>query len=188
METKQKSAPLLNTAARGAIVRAFSDAFDSAENTGSVLTQVCNVAHKYIGDGTLTDDDTSAIVRGIVEHRRWPKDQVPARSSEVRTILAAHATLPRAIAAFRERVRVCNWHQAVKLAREIRNAKGNITKAVTAAVSASKRGSQSKGSTPQGRTAAALKAWFKVAKGERRDTILKVAAMLGLKLGVKLEA
>lgn len=188
MDKSIKTAALLNTSARGAIVRAFAEAFESAENTGSVVTQVCNVARKHIGEGVMTDGDTSAIVSGVVAARGWKGDAVKSRSSEVRTILGAHRELPAAIDGFRSRMHVCNWHQAVKLARELRAAKGNVSKAVQNAIKSAKSAGQSKGSTPQGRTAAALKAWFKAAKSDKRDAILKAANLLGLKLGIKVEA
>jgi hypothetical protein len=42
--------------------------------------------------------------------------------------------------------------------------------------------------TPEGRAAGALKAWFKVARGAKKQAILEAASTLGLKLGVKLDA
>lgn len=182
-----KAAAILNTSARGAIVRAFTDAFDNAENTGSMVTHVCNVAAKFI-NGPLIDDDYAAVVNGVAQARGWKGPSLKARASEVRTILSTHEQLPSAIDQFKARMGVCNWHQAVRLGREIRKADGNVSKAVNSAVKSAKSGGQSKGSTPQGRTAAALKAWFKSAKSDKRDLILKAAQMLGLKLGLKVEA
>lgn len=190
-KTKGKEAkvePVLNASARSAIVRAFSDALDSAENTGSVVTMVCNVAAKHLGGKALTSADVEEIARGVASARGWKGPSALARTSEVRQVLNAHEQLPGAITAFRERMGYCNYHQAVRLAREIRKAGGSATKAVKNAIQSIKAGGQSKGSTPQGRTAAALKAWYKAAKSDKRELILRAAQLLGLKLGVKLDA
>lgn len=168
----------LSSTARSAIVSTYITALNTAENTGALVTQVCDVANKYTKGEALNDDDMTAIVGGIARERGWKGPALKSRASEVRVVLKAAHTLPEAIKGFHHKAGKCDWHTSMKLARCIN--RGEKVKDAIAHTYANK--SQSKGSTPQGRTAAALKAWFKEAKGEKRTAIVKAAELLNLKI------
>lgn len=168
----------LSATARSAIVSTYITALNTAENTGALVTQVCDVANKYTKGEVLSDEDTTAIVGGIARERGWKGPALKSRSSEVRVVLKAAHTLPEAIQGFHKRAGKCDWHTSMKLARCI-NRGAKVKDAITQTL-ASK--GQSKGSTPQGRCAAALKAWFKEAKGDKKVAITKAAELLNLKI------
>lgn len=182
-----KTAIGLSNTARTAIVASYVEALSNAENTGALVTQVCDVANRYTKGESISDEDMTAIVGGIAKERGWKGPALKSRASEVRVVLRASATLPEAIKGFRNRADKCDWHTSMKLARCI-NKGESVQKAINMVHNAQKSGGQSKGATPQGRTAGALKAWWKLAKGEKKTAILRAAEILGLKLGVKLDA
>lgn len=177
-----KQAMTLSATARSAIVAAYVEALSTNESTGSLVTQVCDVARKYTKGEDLSDADRSAIVMDIAKARGWKGKSIKARSSEVNVVLKAHAELPEAIDAYRAKAKRCQWHDSMKLARRL-NAGDSIAQAVKAAFVS---GGKPKG-TPSGRVAGALKAWHK-AEPRKRDAILQAAALLGLKLGIKVDA
>lgn len=173
----------LSTTARSAIVSSFVDALSANESTGSLVTQVCDVARKYTKGEDISDEDRSAIVSDIAKARGWKGASAKSRTSECNVVLKAHATLPEAIDAYRAKAKRVQWHDSMKLARRL-NAGDSVTQAVKAAFAT---GTQSKKSTPSGRVAGALKAWFKD-EPRKQKAILEAAALLGIKLGVKLDA
>lgn len=172
----------LSTTARSAIVSSFVDALSANESTGSLVTQVCDVARKYLKGAEIAEEDRSAIVSDIAKARGWKGKSAKSRCSEANVVLRAYADLPEAIDAFRTKAKRCQWHDSMKLARRI-NAGDTIAQAVKAAFTTQ---GAPKG-TPSGRAAGALKAWFK-AEPRKQKAILEAAALLGLKLGVKLDA
>lgn len=176
----------LSTTARSAIVSSYLEALSSAENTGALVTQVCDVANKYTRGEAISDEDMTSIVGGIAKERGWKGPALKSRASEVRVVLRASNTLPEAIKAFRNRADKCDWHTSMKLARCINKGTG-VQKAVSQVFAAAKSGGQSAKSNPAGRAAGALKAWWKAAKGEKKAAILRAAEILGLKLNVKVE-
>lgn len=172
----------LTSTARSAIVSSFVEALSANESTGSLVTQVCDVARKYTKGEDFSDEDRSAIVADIAKARGWKGPSMKSRCSEVNVVLKAHASLPEAIESFRTKAKRCQWHDSMKMARRL-NAGDSITQAVKAAFTKQ----ESSTSTPSGRAAGALKAWFK-AEPRKQKAILEAAALLGLKLGVKLDA
>lgn len=177
-----KSKPVLSITARSAIVSAYVDALDSVENTGSLVTQVCDKAQQYMKGEPFADDDRKAIVLDISKARGWKGASVKSRQSEVNVILKAYAKLPDAIAALSSKAKKCQWHDSMKLARRI-NQGDSVQKAVAFALKAP----TSQHVSPQGRVAGALKSWHKVATGAKREAILKAADLLGLKLGIAIK-
>lgn len=172
----------LSSTARSAIVSTYITALNTAENTGALVTQVCDVANKYTKGESLSDDDMTAIVGGIARERGWKGPALKSRASEVRVVLKAAKQLPEAIEGFRKRADKCDWHTSMKLARCIN--RGEKVKDAIAHTFASKAAGQSKGSTPAGRVAAGLKAWYKDAKGDKKAAIVKCVELLGLKLNL----
>lgn len=172
----------LSSTARSAIVSSFVEALSANESTGSLVTQVCDVARKYTKGEDFSDEDRSAIVADISKARGWKGASAKSRCSEVNVVLKAHASLPEAIESYRTKAKRCQWHDSMKLARRL-NAGDTIGQAVKAAFTKSESGTVS----PSGRAAGALKAWFK-AEPRKQKAIMEAAALLGLKLGVKLDA
>lgn len=181
-----KSSSLLSLSARNAIASAFCSALDTQENTGSLVTQVCNVANKYLSGSEIAKEDSDHICNTISKQRGWKGAAIKTRCSEVRTVLRASVELPKAIHAYSEKAKKCDWHTGIKLARLL-NKGESVTRAVSQAFN-TQSASDAARVSPQGRCAGALKAWFKIAKGDKRDQILKAAAILNIKLGVKLDA
>lgn len=168
----------LSSTARSAIVSTYITALSNVENTGALVTQVCDVANKYTKGEALGEEDMTAIVGGIARERGWKGPSLKSRTSEVRIVLKAAHTLPEAIKGFHKRAGKCDWHTSMKLARCLN--RGEKVKDAISHTFANK--SQSKGSTPQGRVAAGLKAWYAVAKGDKKKAIFEACQLLGLVL------
>jgi hypothetical protein len=164
-------------------VSSFVDALSANESTGSLVTQVCDVARKYLKGEAMADEDRTSIIADISKARGWKGPSAKSRTSECNIVLKAYADLPEAIDALRTKAKRCQWHDSMKLARRI-NAGDSISKAVAFAL---KAGSSGERVSPSGRTAGALKAWFK-AEPRKQKAILEACALLGIKLGVKLDA
>src|ERR1044072_8113355 len=98
----------LSNTARTAIVASYVEALSNAENTGALVTQVCDVANRYTKGEVISDEDMTAIVGGIARERGWKGPALKSRASEVRVVLRASNTLPEAIKAFRNRADKCD--------------------------------------------------------------------------------
>lgn len=172
---KAKTQTLLSSTAISAIAASFVDALSTNESTGSLVTQVCDTARKYLRGEPITDDNRADIVTKIASARGWKKNVLKQRSSEVNVVLKAYDQLPEAIKllATRNNGRA-QWHDSMKLARRI-NAGDTVQKAVAFAL----KPGRSSQSTPSGRVAGALKAWWNDAPRKRAE-IIKAAQLLGL--------
>jgi hypothetical protein len=178
-----KASSILSTAARTAIASAYVAALNTAETNGSLVTHVCNVANKYTKGAALPDEDINAVVVDIAKAKGWKGASAKTRSSEVRTVLKAAHVLPDAIETATATHKRCDWHTSIRIARFI-NKGQTLPKSIKAAFEKS----EGHKGTPEGRAAGALKAWFKLARGAKKQAILEAASILGLKLGVKLDA
>ncbi len=169
---------------RDAVVVAFIDAYSTAENTGSKIAQVCALAHTAYRGSEVPKEDADYIADSIAKQREWDGDTAKVRKSEVRRVLSVYSVLGEGIAAVREKVGSCDWRAALRLSTLLKKHDSKLKPALAAFYT------QNEGhkSSPQGRAAGALKAWYKVAKGDKRSLILKAAEMLNLKLGIKVEA
>lgn len=167
----------LSSTARSAIVSSFVDALSTNESTGSLVTQVCDVARKYLKGDPMTDDDRADICADIASARGWKPKVLKQRKSEVNTVLKAYSDLPEAIKLLSTKNNGrAQWHDSMKLARRI-NAGDSIAKAVAFAM---RKGSGAQ-SNPMGRLAGAMKAaWDAVPR--KRAEIIKAANLLGLTL------
>ena len=89
----------LSATARSAIVSTYITALNTAENTGALVTQVCDVANKYTKGEALNDEDMTAIVGGIARERGWKGPALKSRTSVAKRSVAnstpetAHASL-----------------------------------------------------------------------------------------------
>jgi hypothetical protein len=124
----------LDTATRSGLVRAFSDAYEGAGNNGTFVTQLCNSANALLKKRIVGDDDLEIIVSEVARKRGWKEASIRARKSEARAVLRVRETLPAAVASFRNRVKNCDWHQAMLLARFTAKFEGNVNRAVNEAV------------------------------------------------------
>ncbi len=182
MKSTANPTGMLTTAARSAIVSCYVSALSTTENTGGLLTQVCEVVAKHSKGKPLSDGDSKAIVTDIASAKGWKGASAASRMSEVRIILKAADKLPDAIDAYRAKAKQCTWHDGMKMARGL--AKG---RSITQCVKAAFEKKDGNTGTPEGRTAGALKAWWK-ASPRKREAILAAASTLGLKLGIKMDA
>lgn len=169
----------LNSSARNAIVAAFSQAMDGVENSGNLITQVCEVANKQTKGEAVSKDDADAIIESIADKRGWKDKTLTARSSEIRVVLKASPSLPETIKLMQSRAKRCDWHVAMKLARRIN--KGESCKDAVMGLLQDAEGA-SKKINPAGKAAGALSFWYKHAKGDKRAAIVKAAGILGLEL------
>lgn len=158
----------LSTTARSAIVSSYVKALDAHETSGSLVTQVCDTAMRYMKGEEISEDDRKAIVSDIARAKGWKGASAKSRMSECNVILRAYAKLNDAAEAFRAKTKRVQWHDVMKLARRL-NAGDTVQKAVAFAM---RKGSGST-STPKGRVAAALKAWYK-----SEDVTAKEKAMI----------
>jgi hypothetical protein len=158
----------LSTAARSAIVSSYVKALDAHETSGSLVTQVCETANRYMKGEEIPEEDRKAIIADIARAKGWKGASAKSRMSECNVILKAYAKLGEAIEMYRAKTKRVQWHDSMKLARRI-NAGDSVQKAVSFAM---RKGSGST-VTPKGRVAAALKAWYK-----SEDVTAKEKAMI----------
>lgn len=172
------------TTGRDAVVLAFVDAYVTSENTGSKLADVCNIAKQTYAGKPVPEDDAEYIVDRLADARKWSEASAKVRKSEARKVLGVYTVLPEGIEQVRKDRGSCNWRDALKLATCIAKHDGKLRPALAAFNAKQESG----GSTPQGRVASALKGWYKDARGDKRAKILEAAALLNIKLGIKLDA
>lgn len=175
---------MAKTSGRDAVVVAFIDAYATAENTGSKIAQVCALAHKSYSGNEVPKEDADYIADSIAKQREWKGDTAKVRKSEVRRVLSVYDVLGEGITSVRDKIGSCDWRAALRLATLLKKHDSKLKPALAAFHAQS----QERTVSPSGRAAGALKAWYKLAKGDKRAAILKAAEMLGLKLGIKVEA
>lgn len=169
---------------RDAVVMAFVDAYATAENTGSKIAQVCAIAQTTYKGGEVAKDDADYIADSLAKQRDWEGDTAKVRKSEVRRVLSVYPVLGEGITSVREKTGSCDWRAALRLATLLKKHDSKLKPALAAFHAAA----ETRKTSAPGRAAGALKAWYKAAKGDKRAAILKAAELLGLKLGIKVEA
>lgn len=174
----------MNKSGRDAIAAAFINAYEAAENSGSKIADVCKLAQQTYKGNEVPKDDAEHIANVIADARGWEGTTAKVRKSEARKVLGVYAVLPEAIAHVKRKVGACNWRDALKLSTCLAKHEGKLKPALAAFEA---QGGNAK-ATPQGRVAGALKGWYKVAKSDKREAILKAAQLLNIKLGVQLDA
>lgn len=184
MSSKVKEAIALAVGARNKISSAIVSALSAYENTGLQLTGVCETLQSSLHGQAIGDEDSKSIIGAVARAKGWKGASLKVRSSEVGAILRAYATLPEAVESYKNCNGHCDMPSALRMARFLN--RGDSVKQAVKKARASK--AQSKGSSPAGRTAAGLKAWYKVANATKKTAILKAAEILGIKLGVKVSA
>jgi len=144
MKTEKTDKLVLAVGDRRRVAMAFCSALDAQSNTGSIVTQVCDVARSIMRGKPFPEADMAAIVEDISAKRGWQGPTAKVRASEVRTVLSTYAKLPEAIK-IAQQDGTCNWHFAMKLARIIKKGKTGAAAVKEAARSAKPRKFRLKG-------------------------------------------
>jgi hypothetical protein len=185
MSKSSKIVAELNTQAVSKIVRSVGEAISNIGQSANIVTQVCETA-RSVADGVALSTDDIDKITGDVAKLSHVREMKPRTRDNVvsrwRTVLATYASLPAAEKALRDRMGRASWHDAMALASKLR--KGATVKDAVASVASIMDGKKSEASKADNakRTASALKAWLKNAKGDKRAAILKAGDLLGLKL------
>lgn len=158
------------------IARALIAAYATVETSGSLIGDVCKAANAQYKGEEIPKADREEILEALADSRDWEGDARKVRKSEAGAILKAYPALPEMVKHVREKRGTCSWNDSLKLARCYSRAKGNLRDALAMF----SKGGESKPVSVQGRAAGALKAWFKVARGEKKAAILKAASLLNL--------
>lgn len=174
MKTEKTAKPVLAVGDRRRVAMAFCSALDAQSNTGSIVTQVCDVARSIMRGKPFPEADMAAIVEDITAKRGWQGPTAKVRASEVRTVLYTYAKLPEAIK-IAQQDGTCNWHFAMKLARIIRKGKTGA-----AAVKEARKAREAKEIPIEGRIASLLRKLYRE-KRAKRDAAAKAWDALGLK-------
>lgn len=121
------------TAGRDRVARVFAKAYDAVETAGNVVTQVCNAALAVFKGQPIPKADMDYIISEIARERKWSDASARTRGSEIRSILSVYNRLDDAIAMFKKKADGFTWHNAVWLARHLKN-EPNTKKAVANAL------------------------------------------------------
>src|SRR5690606_32033765 len=100
----------LSTTARSAIVSSYVKALNAHEPSGSLVTQVCETAMRYMKGEEIPEDDRKAIVADIARAKGWKGKSAKSRISECNVILKAYAKLGEALEAFSAKAKRVQWH------------------------------------------------------------------------------
>jgi hypothetical protein len=174
MKTEKTDKLVLAVGDRRRVAMAFCSALDAQSNTGSIVTQVCDVARSIMRGKPFPDADMAAIVADITAKRGWEGPTAKVRASEVRTVLSTYAKLPEAIK-IAQQDGPCNWHFAMKLARIIKKGKTGA-----AAVKEARKVSEPKVVPVEARIASLLRKLYRKNRA-KRDAAAKAWDALGLK-------
>jgi hypothetical protein len=184
MSKASKSVSTLNAQAVSKVVRSVGDAISSIGQSANIVTQVCAVV-RSVSDSALAKEDIDTIIGDVakLEHVRKMNPKTRDNTlSKWRTVAMTADQLPAAEKALRERMGRASWHDAMALASMLR--KGASVKEAVSKIADRMNGKHAEATKADHakRTAAALKAWFKGSKGEKRAACLKAAELLGLEI------
>ena len=156
------------------VVTALAEGIATAKNSAGALIAFCTAAAKAGLPKTMPEPDVVAIVDALSLKLGWngtPREKVS--KSEARSLVRQHALLPEAITAMRAKTGSCGYHDAVKVARAIKE-HGNIGDAILALTT---RKEVAK-ADPQIAVARALKTWYGAVrdsnKSSKRSNLLKI--------------
>jgi hypothetical protein len=168
----------MSNSAIKSVSAAFVTALQTIDSTGSAVTNVCNAARAAFKGESINDADMKGIVTQIADARGWKGVTRKVRESECRVILETYTTLPEAHKKLAPDT--YTYHDALKLARCVRKADGNIGKAVAAF---KKKPSSTKAApVPKDRAAKWLGKMYDKANAAKREKILQACELLGITL------
>ena len=155
-DTKQKEVSTLAPKVVTLVVTALAESITQAKNSAGALVAFCTAAAKAGLKTTVAEPDVVAIVDALSLKLGWngtAREKVS--KSEARSIVRQHALLPEAITAVRTATGSCGYHDAVKVARLIKE-HGNVGDAV-AAMTAKKEATKT---DPKVAASRGLKVWY----------------------------
>ena len=157
-ESKQVETSTLSASVVTKVVTALAASITAATNSAVSLLEFCKTAGKAGLGKTVAEPDVLRIVDELAATIGWnsidPKI-AKVRKSEARSLLRQHAYLPEAITAVRSATGSCGYHDAVKIARLIKE-HGNVGDAVLALTTKKEAAKVD----PAVRVANALKTWY----------------------------
>jgi hypothetical protein len=156
------------------IVTALAESITAAKNSADSIKTFCTAAAKAGFPKTPTEPDVVAVADELSKKLGWngtPREKVS--KSEARSIIRQHALLPEAITAVRSATGSCGYHDAVKIARLIKE-HGNVGDAVIA-MTTKKEAAKT---DPQVAAARGLKTWYNAvrdgSKGAKRTKLMSL--------------
>jgi pyridoxal/pyridoxine/pyridoxamine kinase len=122
-------AGVLGTDAQSAIIASLVNALATRDKSANLITDVCSVVYGYTKGAELSESDRETIKSACVTEKTYPnKDTLKSRRTDVEAILKAHARLPEAIKAYQAANNGRgDWHDGLRIARLLNNAKKNLT-------------------------------------------------------------
>src|SRR5271165_3860625 len=112
------------------LVTAFAESFNAARNSGTALAGFCAAALAAKLPVKPVAADVDAIVDGVAKRLAWSGTaREKASKSEARVLIAQHALLPEGLTAYKAATGVCGYHEAVRVARAIRDT-GDVPTAI----------------------------------------------------------
>lgn len=184
-DTKTPAVVTLKADTVTSLVTSFAKAFNAARNSGSALADFCAAALAAKLAVEPAAADVEAIVDGIAVKLAWAGTPRERQSkSEARALVSQHALLPEGITAFRAATGVCGYHEAVRVARALRE-----HKTVDAAVGSLTAERAAKKADHDASLTRALQSYFRAMQnGKRKDRAVRMGAViefakaLGLKI------
>jgi hypothetical protein len=156
------------------IVTALAASITAAKNSAVSLLEFCKAAGKAGLPVTVLEPDVVRIVDELAAKIGWngtPREKVS--KSEARSLVRQHALLPEAITAVRSATGSCGYHDAVKIARLIKE-HGNIGDAVLALTTVKEAAK----ADPKVKAANGLKAYYNAtrdgAKSAKRTKLMSL--------------
>jgi hypothetical protein len=184
-KAKETTAPKVNRNAVNAVAGAIANGLKTVNGTGSLLTQVCKVAHSMFKGKAIPSVDVAAILDDLSARMGWKGGTASVRRSEYKSVLVVYEKLGEAMAIFQKRAGKCTWHDGIALSRLLK--KNTPTKSAQLhhkrpnagnKLSPADRGSAKK------QVAVAVKRIIKMAKLEKpfRDALAELCGEYGIKV------
>src|SRR5208282_2697090 len=172
--SESKVESTLSTKVVTTVVTVLADAITQAKNSAGALVAFCTAAAKAGIPKTVPEPDVVAIVDALSLKLGWngtPREKVS--KSEARSLVRQHALLPEAITAVKAATGSCGYHDAVKVARLIKE-HGNVGDAVIAMTTKKEAAKVD----PKVKAANGLKAWYAAtrdgAKSAKRTKLMSL--------------
>src|SRR5579863_5115023 len=146
------------------VVTALAEAITQAKNSAGALLAFCTSAAKAKFPKIPQEADVVLVADQLSAKLGWagtPREKVS--KSEARSIIRQHALLPEAITAVRAATGSCGYHDAVKIARLIKE-HGNVGDAVNAMTTKKEAAKVD----PAVRAQNALKTWYAAIRDGRK--------------------
>ena len=119
MANQTKIVAELSSSDRSGIARSVAEAIATIGKSGSVVTQVCDVARKAAKGVALSQDDIDTICADVAKSaslQALNKRNRENTLSRWRTVLAVYASVPEASESLRAKLGRCSWHESMSLA------------------------------------------------------------------------